>query len=250
MIPYTPAAVSYFTNSRNYIKSEIQKNVIRRLTGGGILVVDNTEHKRQRKLLNPAFASEHIRNLIPSFWRKGTELCQLLETETVDAKQGYNMVKPLTRTTLDIIGLAGTSLKVVELTIGFGYDFGALKDETNPVAQAYFTIFDNSPETLLATLIMALYPILEHLPFSWIKRSDDAKQVIIEAASNLINSKLAEGGAAGDERDILGCMLQENHRLEKLGEEGLSKQEMLYQILTFLAAGYPYLFRKKPDGET
>jgi len=148
------------------------------------------------------------------------------------------MMRALMRTTLDIIGLAGISSKGVEFIVGFGYDFGALKDETNPVARAYYTIFDNSLERLLATLMMALYPILEHLPFSWIKRSDDAKQVIIEAASNLINSKLAEGGTAGNERDILGCMLQENYRLEKLGEEGLSKQEMLYQILTFLAAGY------------
>lgn len=121
--------------------------------------------------------------------------------------------------------------------IGFGYDFGALKDASNPVAQAYFTIFDNSPETLFATLLMALYPILERLPFSWIKRSDDAKMVIIDAASQLIDSKMAEGGM-GDERDILACMLLENKRLEGMGEAGLSKQEMIYQILTFLGAGY------------
>ncbi len=120
---------------------------------------------------------------------------------------------------------------------GFGYDFGALKDASNPVAQAYFTIFDNSPETLFAVLLMALYPILERLPFSWIKRSDDAKIVITDAASQLITSKLAEGGS-GDERDILGCMLNENKRLEEMGETGLSKQEMIYQILTFLTAGY------------
>ena len=118
---------------------------------------------------------------------------------------------------------------------GFGYDFGALKDESNRVAQAYFTIFDNSPETLFATLMMALYPILERLPFLWIKRSHDAKAIIINAASQLITSKTSEG--PGDEKDILGCMLQENRRLESIGEEGLSKDEMIYQILTFLGAG-------------
>lgn len=119
--------------------------------------------------------------------------------------------------------------------VGFGYDFGALKDERNPVAQAYFTIFDNSPETLFATLMMALYPILERLPVLWIKRSNEAKATVIEAASQLILSKTAEG--RDDERDILGCMLQENQRLESIGEESLSKKQMIYQILTFLAAG-------------
>jgi hypothetical protein len=121
------------------------------------------------------------------------------------------------------------------LTVGFGYDFGALKDERNPIAQAYFTIFDNSPETLFATLMMALYPILERLPVLWIKRSNEAKATVIDAASQLILSKTAEG--RDNERDILGCMLQENQRLESLGEEGLSKEQMIYQILTFLAAG-------------
>lgn len=87
---------------------------------------------------------------------------------------------------------------------------------------------------------MALYPILERLPFSWIKRSDDAKQVIIQAASNLITSKTADTPGSGkDERDILGCMLQENKRLQHIGETGLSEDEMISQILTFLAAGFP-----------
>lgn len=104
------------------------------------------------------------------------------------------------------------------------------------MAQAYFTIFDNSPETLLATLLMALYPILENLPFSWIKRSEDAKITIASAARDLI--ELNKRGEAGEERDILGCMVEENRRLEQVGEEGLSDEEMIYQILTFLGAGY------------
>jgi len=85
---------------------------------------------------------------------------------------------------------------------------------------------------------MALYPLLERLPFSWIKRSDDAKQVVIQAASKIITAKVADGGILNDERDILGCMLQENQRLDRIGEKGLSEKEMISQILTFLAAGF------------
>ena len=39
------------------------------------------------------------------------------------------------------------------------------------------------------------------------------------------------------ERDILGCMVDENRRLEIIGEEGLTDDEMIFQILTFLGAG-------------
>ena len=101
--------MSYFTNSRNYVKTEITRNVLLRLTGKGVLYVDGAEHRRQRKLLNPAFSSEHIKNLVSPFWSKACELKQLWEDENVniDEKKGYNVVKALTRTTLDIIGLAG-----------------------------------------------------------------------------------------------------------------------------------------------
>jgi cytochrome P450 len=121
--------------------------------------------------------------------------------------------------------------------IGFGYDIGALKDESNPVAQAYFAIFKNSPETLLTTLLVALYPILEYLPFSWIQRRNVARKVIINAATEIVTTAL-EKGSQKDQKDILGCMLHETRRLEMMGEEGLSTKEMIQQILTFLVAGY------------
>ena len=155
-------------------------------------------------------------------------------------KGGYNVIQVLTRTTLDIIGLAGIRilfLKLWLMSLGFGYDIASLKDENNPIAQAYFTIFDNSPETLFASLMMALYPFLEHLPFSWIKRTEDAKVILIDNATQIINAKVANAGGRVDNRDILGCMLHENERLRDAGETGLSNEEMISQILTFLAAG-------------
>ena len=99
---------------------------------------------------------------------------------------------------------------------------------------------------------MALYPLLEKLPFSWIKRSQEAKETIVEAARDMIernrgikgekdSDRKGEGEETGErdlgERDILGCMVEENRRLKEVGEEGLSDDEMIYQILTFLGAG-------------
>jgi hypothetical protein len=122
--------------------------------------------------------------------------------------------------------------------VAFGYDIGSLKDENNPIAQAYFTIFDTSPETLFAVLLMALYPLCEKLPFSWIKRSEDAKLTLINNATEIINAKMGRGIRMEAQLDILGCVLQENERLQSRGDEGLSNDEMISQILTFLAAGY------------
>jgi cytochrome P450 len=109
IIPFTPNSISYFANSRNYVKTEITRNVLRRLTGNGILVVDGNEHRRQRRILNPAFASQHIKNLVGHFWLKGCELRDYWERNALnsDETKGYEVFNTLTRTTLDIIGLAG-----------------------------------------------------------------------------------------------------------------------------------------------
>jgi len=59
--------------------------------------------------LNPAFSSEHIKRLVRPFWSKACELTAVLAREGAKSedKGGYNVVQVLTRTTLDIIGLAG-----------------------------------------------------------------------------------------------------------------------------------------------
>jgi cytochrome P450 len=112
IVPFTPSAVSYFSNSRNYVKTEITRNVLRRLSGEGLLVVDGAEHRRQRKLVNPAFTAERIKLLVPVFWTKACELRKLWHDEGVNAEE-YDVFSSLVRTTLDIIGLAGYLISCV-----------------------------------------------------------------------------------------------------------------------------------------
>ena len=90
------------------MKTEIIRNTLRRLTGDGLVTVEGDKHRRQRKILTPAFASSHIRNLIPVFWRKTCEMKELLQEEAVKRdKKEYELFVTLTRMTLDVIGLAG-----------------------------------------------------------------------------------------------------------------------------------------------
>jgi hypothetical protein len=176
-----------------------------------------------------------VKHLVGTFWIKACELKGLWESEALGAgKKGYDVLTPLTRTTLDIIGLTGNPL--LWLMVGFGCDFGALKDANNPIAQAYFNIFENSPATMFFVLMLALFPMLEKLPLSYIKRSNAARASVETAAMALITARVAEGRY--DSKDILGCMMKENQRLESIGEESLSNEEMLHQIFTFLAAEY------------
>ncbi len=77
--------------------------------------MDGAEHKRQRKILTPAFTSQRVGGLVPHFWKKGCELAEYLEGNASDVEDsegrrrdnGFEVFNCLTRTTLDIIGLAG-----------------------------------------------------------------------------------------------------------------------------------------------
>jgi hypothetical protein len=101
--------------------------------------------------------------------------------------------------------------------VGFGYEFGAWKDEMNPAAQsyAYFAIFNNSPVTLVLMLLSVMFPIIDHLPLGYIQRTGVARKVIFKAASELIAAKSMEKGSRGN---ILDCILRENQRLKSIGE--------------------------------
>lgn len=82
-------------------------------------MVDGAEHKRQRKILTPAFSASRVQNLIPHFWAKAVELSQYWERNAIEEKdgEGFEVFNGLTRTTLDIIGLAGIPLNPSHISL-------------------------------------------------------------------------------------------------------------------------------------
>lgn len=74
----TDAAPSYVLgNAYDYPKPNFVRDSLREMTGGdeGLLVVEGDVHRRQRKILTPAFSAGHIKSLLPIFWEKGVQVC-------------------------------------------------------------------------------------------------------------------------------------------------------------------------------
>jgi cytochrome P450 len=97
------------SDMNNYVKPDFAIRAMEDVIGKGLLTAEGGRHKRQRKVLNPAFAIVYIRDMVPSFWAKATELGDIL-LEQVNSKsgEGINISPILSRTTLDIIGSSGT----------------------------------------------------------------------------------------------------------------------------------------------
>ena len=69
------------------------------------MLTERDVHRQQRKLFMPPFAPKHIRDLIPTFWRKSREVTQKMRVEAGPTRQAtFEIGDWAARVGLDIIG--------------------------------------------------------------------------------------------------------------------------------------------------
>ena len=202
------------------------------MIGGGILTAEYDEHKRQRRILTPAFAIGHIRKITPHFWAKAHQLADvLIPVAQTQPPEGIDVTKWINRATLDIIGLAG-----------FGFDFDSLTSEDQEISSTYRKLFQPDAATRISILLRGIFPPFKYLPLRANVELYKARKTIRDTALSMIRLKQAQGKdtEGRGERDILGVMIEENrkNRESGLAHDALSEEEMVNQVMTFLAAGY------------
>jgi cytochrome P450 len=226
-----------------------------RILGVGVIVAEGDEHKAQRKLLMPAFAFRHIKNLYPVFWTKSREMVQAMSGQlTTDAgadaaKQGdktageFEIGNWASRAALDIIGVAG-----------LGRDFGALQDPNNELNKTYRRLFRPSRAAQRLAILGLFLPtwIVNRLP---VRRNDDiehAAQFIRATCRDLIREKKEQmARKEALDPDITSVALESG---------GFTDEKLVDQLMTFLAAGHEttgssltwatYLLCRHPDVQT
>jgi cytochrome P450 len=117
-MPTSSSTVQHILNNWTiYVKPAEARAQLQSILGDGLLTAEGEIHKRQRKVLNPAFATGYIRDIVPIFWAKSTEMVDLmLEAIKSQTAEGTEVFKFLSRSTLDIIGAAGKSSFTISVT--------------------------------------------------------------------------------------------------------------------------------------
>jgi cytochrome P450 len=112
VMPTTSTTLQHILNNTHiYTKPEQARRSLRTILGDGLLTAEGEMHKRQRKVLNPAFAPGYVRDVVPIFEEKAVDMVDLLLEELKNQPaEGIELFRFLSRTTLDIIGSAGTPL--------------------------------------------------------------------------------------------------------------------------------------------
>ncbi|KAF7314138.1 Cytochrome P450 [Mycena chlorophos] len=228
-----------------YRRSVINRNVLRRVLGEGILVADQDQHKRHRRVLNPAFGPAQIRSITEIFVEKAVQLRDVWASQITQTNgKPVDVLAGLRKMTLDVIGRAG-----------FGYEFNALNPDTGAppnALNAAFTELFHSPNAKLYTgirVLQATVPILQILPLpgrqaviSARHRMDTiGRQIVRESKAQLLGSAAEDKAnlkTLGGRRDVLSVMLKANLSSEVPAGQKLSEEEVIAQIPTFFAAGH------------
>lgn len=228
----SPQALSEVLVQKNYtfIKPPQLQQDIGTILGIGILLAEGDEHKRQRRLLNPAFSFRHVKELYPVFWAKAQELVLKMDEDlasqqdkAVENADVLELASYVSRATLDIIGVAG-----------MGYDFNSIQDPNNELAQCYKDLFGmGRPRWWLFVLAVILpFSLLRRLPLKRNKQVMSSRKTIRKVAADLIARKRAAlekpDSTKAAEKDILAVALQSG---------GFSDENLIDQLMTFLAAG-------------
>ncbi|KAG8963091.1 hypothetical protein FRC03_003456 [Tulasnella sp. 419] len=236
LVTLDPRAITHIlSNVALYEKPWQSQRVISNLIGNGLLSSEGMHHKKQRKVMNPAFSPQNMRRFVPIFNSKAIELknrwLRLIDeskdVSTLDVAHWMN------RASFDVIGLTG-----------FDYEFNAIENENNEVYLAYKNMFDvviNQNDQPLRSLATVLFPPIDWvMPSKAVKTVRQSHEIIYRVSGELLRRKkqeFLEGKAdASATKDLLGLMIKSN--LSNVPEsQRITDQDVMDQINTFFFAG-------------
>ncbi|KAJ3805519.1 cytochrome P450 [Lentinula aff. lateritia] len=221
----------------DYQKPEaLRKWSLRNIVGSGILVQEEDEHRRQRKVMNPAFGGAQIRELTEIFVDESLHLRDIWSSQMgADNKPVRVEVQSwLSRMTLDVIGRAG-----------FNYRFNALNStEPDELSKAFSIIFGISSRFTFWNVLQGLFPLLRVVPSTSDSVKQEAQVTMERIGRDLLRQSkqhLAATGEKGDgwrARDLLSLLVRSNMSKDIPEHQRMSDEDVIAQVPTFLVAGH------------
>ncbi|CAB4412564.1 unnamed protein product [Rhizophagus irregularis] len=160
-------------------------------------------------MMNPVFAHNNIKEMVPTFIRVASTLKELIEDKINKGESEINLTPYISKATLDIIGL-----------VGFNYEFNSLTS-SNELADAYATLFEKltdeelqyqimtfliaGHETTSATTMWALY-LLAKYPYE----QDLLREELVKAFPD--KSKFNPSFDEINSLEYLNCIVKETLR--------------------------------------
>ncbi|KAJ7500518.1 cytochrome P450 [Mycena galericulata] len=208
------------------------------IVGPGVLVVENEQHKQQRKIMNPAFGAPQVRALTSIFVDTSIQLKDIWATQVANngGVARVEIISWLNKATLDIIGLAGFNYRINALA----RDDSARPDELTSAFQALLTA---ETDFTFLRLLQFKIPLLRRLPTKSNITSKASQATLTRIGMKLLadsKREIAENGTfeTGNGRDLLTLLVRANTSKEIPVSQRMSDADVIAQVPTFLVAGH------------
>ncbi|KAF8207168.1 cytochrome P450 [Mycena galopus ATCC 62051] len=221
-----------------YQKAPFSLYGAKQLFGPGLLGVELEDHRRQRRVMNPAFGVAQIRQVAEISVEKAIKLRDIWNAKITDDQHAptVEVFSWLRRMTLDVIGEAG-----------FNYHIDNLDDKPNELSEV-LTQLSHSPTSQRNAnfrVVQAMVPFLRLIPLP-------GRQVLLNARAKMFSigralleqSKLkaaketARNPPLSGRRDLLSLIVKANMTTNIPDGQRLSDEEVIGQIPTFFLAGH------------
>ncbi|KAH9894916.1 PAH-inducible cytochrome P450 monooxygenase PC-PAH 4 [Cubamyces lactineus] len=222
-----------------YAKEPSQNHISYIMAGPNIAWVQNADHQRHRKIMNPAFSAAQLRSFLPMFQATVQRLSDKWKTKLSATGPSVLRVDDwISRAALDIIGQAA-----------FDYDYKGLDDDSDsPLAQAYHGIFKEVGYMLpVSTMlfratwdyipepILKLFKYIPAQPFNHLR---GVSNLFTKYGREILREKRPEADAEKrtDGKDVLSILIKANESSDP--KTRLSDEELLAQMYTLTLAGH------------
>lgn len=216
------------TNQHKFKKSRMLERA-RVLLGDGLLTSEGEHHRRQRRLVQPAFHRDRLAGygavmvdraaVVRDQWQSG---------------QSFDVLQEMMRLTLAIVAKTLFSTDV--------------DSEADDIGTALTQVFD-----LFEVILMPFSELLEKLPLPAVRRFKRARKRLDETIYRLIGERRASGRDAGD---LLSMLLLAS---DEEGSGGMTDTQVRDEALTLFLAGHEttadaltwawYLLSQNPQAE-
>ncbi|KAI0752821.1 cytochrome P450 [Daedaleopsis nitida] len=235
-----PKALQYIYQTSGYkFPKQPERRILSRLVGDtGLTWAEGDVHKRQRKVMLPAFGVPESKALLPVFRHYAEQVTLKWKDMLTGHSEGsikLNVHENIAPATLEAIGEAA-----------FDYKLGALQDDTSELGRAYSnviaTIFSEPSDAKIFIQNIAHYIPMEvqqffydHLPGKGLDKARFNRDAAHKVANELLEMKTEALLMGTDKRDVMSILVKEN--ANETGDARMSHKEIVSQMRTIMLAG-------------
>ncbi|KAA1474441.1 cytochrome P450 [Dentipellis sp. KUC8613] len=235
------------THSMEFHKTDEVHFALGELVGQGLLAVEGAQHKKQRRILSPAFGVQQTRELTPLVWDKSIELRDILLSKCSNAPPGDRQTQVdifdwLGRAALDMIGLVGFNYSFDSLAAG-----GGQHSELHEAVRTMMFFDSNS----LSFLIPLVFPPARLIPTKRARELARSRAILHRVGGQIVAERKAAvlAGMSSAEkgslrkssiegRDLMSLLIKANLANDVAEDARLSDEDLVSQIPTFIFAGH------------